>query len=50
MKSNRNRHTGHLNAFKKAIISRGVQIKLRGRIYYRALIKGPASYCIVRTK
>ncbi len=46
----RNRHTGHINAFKKAIIARGKKITLRGRIYYRALVKGPDSYCVVRTK
>lgn len=45
---NRNRHTGHTNAFKKTIIDRGQKRETNGRIYYGAPVgKG---FTIVRTK
>ena len=38
MNKNRNRHTGHINAFKKAIIDRGVKREINGRVYYGARV------------
>ncbi len=52
--SKRNRHTGHINAFKQSIINSGRKFKHRrdGHIYYRALVGGTAfkmgGYTIVR--
>ncbi len=46
--SKRNRHTGHINAFKLAIIQRCKATVVNGRVYHRALVgKG---FTIVRTK
>jgi len=59
-KSKRNRHTGHINAFKAMVISRGDEIKRKGgRIYRRALVglvldknnyRVKGGYCVVRVK
>ncbi len=58
-KSKRNRHTGHINAFKAGVIAKGEKFTVRGHVYYRALInwvvnkKGfriSGGYCIVKTK
>ena len=47
-KSLRNRHTGHINAFKKAIIQNGKKFVRSGRTYYAAVVgKG---ITVVRTR
>ena len=55
--SKRNRHTGHINAFKAMVIKRGKKINHNGKIYHRAFMGGflnkdslriGGGYCIVR--
>ena len=36
MNKNRNRHTGHINAFKKAVMERGKIFTHRGKRYSKA--------------
>jgi hypothetical protein len=57
--SKRNRHTGHVNAFKAMVMQRGKKFTHEGKTYYRALVglvqnkegfRVRGGYCIVRTK
>ena len=38
--SKRNRHTGHINAFKAVVIKRGKKYATNGREYCRAFVGG----------
>ena len=57
--SNRNRHTGYINAFKALVIKRGKRAVSNGREYYRAFVGGAINdqgrrigggYSVVRVK
>ena len=46
--SKRNRHTGHINAFKQRVIDKGERtITANGRVYFRHFVK--SGFTIVRT-
>lgn len=57
-KSKRNRHTGHINAFKALVIKRGDNFIANGHKYHRAFVGGATNdqgrhigggYSVVRT-